>query len=354
MGRVAIAPADRLGGFVVVANVFPNSAREVLHRCEDATGQQVALDLRKPEFDLIEPRRVRRREMDPDTGMLGEKRADGLRLVRGQVVGDDMDLSLLRLTGDNVAEERDERRAGVAWDRLAQDLAGAGIERGKQGQRPVPEVLKAVSLRAARRQGQHRVKAVQRLDRGFLIDREHGGVLRGMEIQPDHVRSLRLEVRIVRGHVALEAVRLQACPSPRLRDMIVINGQQPSELPGTPMGAAVRRGVPGLRQDPGFHRRREHRRRLAVVARLQARQARREEPPPPPIDVVAIARQRGFDRRIRIAVGQHQNDPRSPRGLDANGPTPQPGLKFRSFFGIQPQRHMARQRTSTRSRCTGH
>ena len=43
-------------------------------RLEDAASDQVTLDLRKPDFDLVEPRRVGRCVVDSDVRMLGQKR----------------------------------------------------------------------------------------------------------------------------------------------------------------------------------------------------------------------------------------------------------------------------------------
>ena len=57
MGRVSIAPPDRLRRRVVMANVSSNFASEIRHRREDAARQEFALDLREPELDF-EPRRV--------------------------------------------------------------------------------------------------------------------------------------------------------------------------------------------------------------------------------------------------------------------------------------------------------
>jgi hypothetical protein len=42
------------------------------------------------------------------------------------------------------------------------------------------------------------MSAVERLDRGLLVDAEHGRVLRRVEVQPDHVSRLGLEVRVAR------------------------------------------------------------------------------------------------------------------------------------------------------------
>jgi len=81
----------------------------------------------------------------------------------------------------------------------------------------VPEVVKAVPLRASGRERQLRILAVERLDRRLLIDAEHSCLRRRMLLQSDNVGRLLLEVRIVGRHVAIEALRLQAVLRPHPR-----------------------------------------------------------------------------------------------------------------------------------------
>jgi hypothetical protein len=50
--------------------------------------------------------------------------------------------------------------------------------------------------------------------RGLLVHAEHGRVRRRVQVQPDHVRGLGLEVRIVGDHVPLDAVRLHVVLAP--------------------------------------------------------------------------------------------------------------------------------------------
>src|SRR5260370_5902809 len=69
-----------------------------------------------------------------------------LGLVSRQVVGDDVDLFAARLTGDEVGEKGNKLGAGMPLSSLAQYDTGAGVERGIEGERPVPVVLKAVAL----------------------------------------------------------------------------------------------------------------------------------------------------------------------------------------------------------------
>src|SRR5262244_2015176 len=108
MCRVAIGPTDRLGRFFAAMDIATNLARQVGDGREDAARQEVALDLGKPEFDLVEPGRVGRREMQMYVPMFDQERPHGLRLVGREVVRDDVDLSTARLAADDLAEEVDE------------------------------------------------------------------------------------------------------------------------------------------------------------------------------------------------------------------------------------------------------
>jgi hypothetical protein len=129
--------------------------------------------------------------------MIQQKRPHGLGLVGRQIVSGDVNLPPLRLRGDDVAEEFDKCRAGMSGHGLTEEFAGLRIERGEQRERAVAVVLKAVPLGPTGRQ-RHGIEAVERLNRRFLIDGEHRRVIRRIDVQPDHVRGLRLEVRIVR------------------------------------------------------------------------------------------------------------------------------------------------------------
>ena len=113
MRRIAVGPADRLRRFVVAMDVSTNLASEVSDGGENAARQQVSLDLRKPELDLIEPRRIGRRKVQMHVRVLEQKCPHGLCLMGGEIVGDHMNLSPLRLTGDDVAEKVDKGGAGM-------------------------------------------------------------------------------------------------------------------------------------------------------------------------------------------------------------------------------------------------
>src|SRR6266480_3639681 len=108
MRRVAVDPADRFWIFVIPRDVSTNLPREVWDRGKDAERQQVAFDLRKPEFHLVQPRGVGRREMQMHVWMLLKKGLDRLRFVSREIVHDHVDLSTARLARDDVRQELHE------------------------------------------------------------------------------------------------------------------------------------------------------------------------------------------------------------------------------------------------------
>ena len=114
-----------------------------------------------------------------------------------EIVGNDMNGSPLRLRGDDVSEEVDKGGTRVVRHGLPEDFTRLRVERRKQRQRAVPVVLEAMALGAPRRQRQHGIETIERLNGGFLIDGEHRRVVRRIDVQPDHVGGLGFDVWIV-------------------------------------------------------------------------------------------------------------------------------------------------------------
>src|SRR5688572_23458344 len=135
MRGIAITPPDGFCRLVVVPDAAPNLASDVGYRREDAAREQVAFDFGKPELDLVEPRRIRRREMEMYVRMLQEERAHGLGLVRGEVIGDHVNLTSARLAGGDVPEEFDKRGARVPRHGLTEHLTRFRVERRQQRER---------------------------------------------------------------------------------------------------------------------------------------------------------------------------------------------------------------------------
>ena len=106
---------------------------------------------REEALDLVEPGGAGRREVDMPARMAGQPTLNGRRLVGCVVVHDQMDVELVGDLGFESAQELEELPAAVAWEALADDLAGGDVEGGKQGGGPVAHVVMRALLQAWRR-----------------------------------------------------------------------------------------------------------------------------------------------------------------------------------------------------------
>ena len=85
-----------------------NLGDQLLDAAEGPATDRLLRDSTEPEFDLIEPGCVRRRVVDMIAGADPEPRSDLGMFVGGIVVDDEMDIEVLRDTGVQVAQKREE------------------------------------------------------------------------------------------------------------------------------------------------------------------------------------------------------------------------------------------------------
>ena len=119
-------------------------------------------------------------------------------------------------------------------------------------------VLEAVAFGASRRERQDGIETIQGLNGSLLIDAEHGCVLRRAQIEAEDVGGFGFELGIVAGHVAFQAVSLQARFLPNPMHSVFTDPQRGGQFAATP----VRRPVAGLSprsgQDAGAQSGRQH------------------------------------------------------------------------------------------------
>src|SRR6218665_615987 len=101
--------------------------------------------------------------------MLTQERVNQPGLVCREAADDDVTFLAARLMGHDVGEEGDELARGMPRGGPAQHFTSLGIEGGVQRERSMPEVLKAMTLGPPRRERQHRVFAIERLNRRLLV-----------------------------------------------------------------------------------------------------------------------------------------------------------------------------------------
>ena len=168
-------------------DVTKDFSSEIVDGGKDASGNDLPLDLGKPDFDLVKPRRIGGGKMNADLGMMGQKVLDELGFMGREVIRDDVDLASEGLGGHDFGKKVDKLGAGMALSGLAKDFSASGIEGRVKGKDSVAVILKTMSLGPARRKGQDRIQAVQGLDSGLFVYAKDSGMIRRVQIEADNV-----------------------------------------------------------------------------------------------------------------------------------------------------------------------
>src|SRR5512138_2232407 len=110
--------------------------------------------------------------------MIGQELTNTLGLMGREIIGNDMDLPIARLTRNNLREKCDKLFGRMALRGSAVDFTGLRIQRCIQRQCSMAIVFKPVTFSAPWRKGQHWIQSIQSLDGSLFVDTKHSGVLR--------------------------------------------------------------------------------------------------------------------------------------------------------------------------------
>ena len=116
---------------VVVRNVVADGGCELGHTFEDTATNTLGGYFSEPTFNKIEPRRRSGNKMEVKAGMPDKPSLDPWMLVRRIIIGDAVNIQLLRRCPVNGFQEFEELLMTVPRHTLADNLAFQDIERGK-------------------------------------------------------------------------------------------------------------------------------------------------------------------------------------------------------------------------------
>ena len=149
-------------------------------------------------FDQVEPRSRRRREVHFESRVTSEPCPDPAVLVRGVVVGNDVDRQPVWRLPVDLLEEAQPLDMRVFCLETLDQLAVEIVHRREQRDGAVSDIVVGLGADVAGAERQSRLRAFQRLDLRLLVAAQHDGPLRWIEIQPHDIPELGLELRIVR------------------------------------------------------------------------------------------------------------------------------------------------------------
>ena len=144
----------------------------------------------EPPFHQVHPRPVGRREMEVEPAVAQQPRCTVGVLWVDEVVQDDVHVELGGDLAVDLVQEGDEVGAGVAGADVGDDLAGGDVQGGEQIAGAVALIVVGGPRRCGGQHRQGRGGPVERLDLGFLVDREHRGGDRRVHVQADQVADL--------------------------------------------------------------------------------------------------------------------------------------------------------------------
>ena len=234
--------------------------------------------------------------------------AVALGLVGVQVVENDMDLAV-GIGGHHAVHEVEELTAAPPFVVSGLNLAAGDVESGKQRRRAVSLIGVAMADQGAPvRQLQIALGALQRLDARLLVDRQHDGVLRRVQVEADDLGRLGDELGIVALAPGFTAGQVDLLPAQEAPDVLVRHiAQRPGQQWRRPASEAGGRRLVQLRQDAPARLGRVDRRRPRPRSIRQPGQPFRREARAPAADPPrpGAKRRRNGARRAAVRRQQH-------------------------------------------------
>src|SRR3990172_1323892 len=163
---------------------------------EARSPQSLSPEYAKPDFYLVQPGSMSRREMEAHVGV-SRKPSIFLGFVRAEIIQNHVKLHILGITGDNLIHEIEKLPATFSVVMPGLDMAGCHLQRAEQSSCAMSLVpVRKARKRLAVRQPQPPLSPLQSLDARLLIYAKHNSVLRRRQIQRHNIRGLGRELRV--------------------------------------------------------------------------------------------------------------------------------------------------------------
>ena len=179
--------------------------------------------------------------------------------------------------------------------------------------------------------GQQGSTAVQRCDRGLSDHTKGRGRWWRIQVQADEFGGRAREFRIAAGHITIQAMRfhLRLRPDPlhrRFTDALRLG-----QLAATPVGAAIRRSLPGAAHDASLHRGGHRARTAALVPRAKTRHAMLLKTLPPAGNGGRTGMEFLLNLAVAETIGQREHQASTKHVSGGQGSRLRPARQFLAF-----------------------
>jgi len=234
---------------VVDFDVVPNRGFQLTGAVEGSAPNLFFRNQTKPAFDQIDPRSAGGSKVEVKTGSFDEPLVNQGGLVRTVVVEDQVDFKLFGNVLVDHLEESLELDRAVSAVTTADDFTGGRVQSREQRGGAVTLVVMGPAFRLSRSHRKQGLGAIQCLDLRLLIDTEHDGPLRRVQIQTHNIADFLDEQGVAREFEGFGPMRFESKRPPNAADGRLAQPARLGHGTRTPMG-----GVFGNRfQGQGNH-----------------------------------------------------------------------------------------------------
>jgi len=213
-----------------------NGAFELANAVEGAAANGFIGYACEPTFDQIQPGRARGCEVEMEAGMTGKPLLHLGMLVGAVVVADEVQVEAAVPFVENL-KESNELLVRMPIETSALDTAGRHLEGCEKACCAVPFVVVSHPRRHARTQGKYRLRPVERLDLGLLVDAEDQRFFGRIKIERNDVGEFGVEIWVGAELEVINPMRLQATPAPHLVHARRWQAEVLGQFPHAPMRA---------------------------------------------------------------------------------------------------------------------
>jgi len=219
----------------VTLQVLFDGSNQLRYASEASPTEAFVGDLAKPPFDQVQPgtRSWDKVEMEPRVA--SEPGFHARMLVSPIVVHDQMQIDFGGGLGIYLVEKSNELLMPMARHAVADDFAVEHTESREQGGCAVAFVIVRHRAAATLFEWKARLSSVESLDLAFLVDREHQGLVRRIQIQTDNVDELLDKTLVAAEFEGSDQVRFEVVPFPYSTDRSLAQRLSFGHTPCTPM-----------------------------------------------------------------------------------------------------------------------